>query len=357
MELFYLEKAEQLDSFIKNISVRSELGVGAEFLQSWNWGEILKEEGEDILRVGVRRSPIDRGENSSDKNEGQLLAVTTLIKKSLLFGYSYWYAPRGPIIDYKLCPRPFEVENFLFLEIKKIEERALFLRIEPDKSFAVPRAVKEEKIQIDKKVFKIKKTLDGQPAQTLMLDLENGEEKLLSEMHQKTRYNLHLAEKKGVKTREGCTADLPEFWRLLNLTGERDNFRLHSLKHYQNLMRGEPGFIKLFLAAYEGRNIAAGLFSFYGDKVTYMHGASDNKFRNVMAPYLLQWSVIKMAISETYKYYDFYGIDKHKWPGVTRFKLGFGGRPVNYAGTYDVIFNPTAYGIYDFVRKLRRRFF
>jgi len=138
------------------------------------------------------------------------------------------------------------------------------------------------------------------------------------------------------------------------LTGGRDNFRLHGAAHYKNLLTVAPDFIKLFLAEYRGRNIAAGFFCFWGDKVTYLHGASDNEFRNVMAPYLLQWFLILAAKKEGYRYYDFYGLDEKKWPGVTRFKLGFGGRTVEYPGTYDVIFNSAGYRIYNLARKIRR---
>jgi lipid II:glycine glycyltransferase (peptidoglycan interpeptide bridge formation enzyme) len=87
-----------------------------------------------------------------------------------------------------------------------------------------------------------------------------------------------------------------------------------------------------------------------------MHGASASKYRNVMAPYLLQWHAIKLAKNLGYKYYDFYGVDEDKWPGVTRFKKGFGGREVNYPGTFDLIFNRRWYSVYRMVRKARRTF-
>jgi lipid II:glycine glycyltransferase (peptidoglycan interpeptide bridge formation enzyme) len=73
-----------------------------------------------------------------------------------------------------------------------------------------------------------------------------------------------------------------------------------------------------------------------------------------MSPYLLQWSLIKYAQAAGYLYYDFYGIDEKKWPGVTRFKTGFGGYVFEYAGTYDLVFKPVIYRVYEFLRKLRR---
>jgi lipid II:glycine glycyltransferase (peptidoglycan interpeptide bridge formation enzyme) len=141
----------------------------------------------------------------------------------------------------------------------------------------------------------------------------------------------------------------------MSMTGERDAFRIHDKKHYKNML-GASENIKLFFATYEGKNIAAGLFCFFGNRVTYMHGASDNEARNLMAPYLLQWEIIKRAKKEAYKYYDFYGIDEKKWPGVTRFKVGFGGFVKEYPGTYDFIFRPAIYNFYEQLRKLKRSF-
>jgi lipid II:glycine glycyltransferase (peptidoglycan interpeptide bridge formation enzyme) len=334
---------------------------GAEFLQSENWAEILCRDGEEVLQIGVRlktqgnnedktqdSNKYKNGKDIKDKtqisdrdktNSTDILLVATLIRKKLFTGCSYLYAPRGPIFSHNLKIDKKLILDFVLKELKKKYSDLVFVRLEPG----------------DKKlVFNAKKTLDIQPAQTLILNLSLGEKELLKNMHQKTRYNIRLASKKGVVVREVSRNDLGEFWRLLSLTGKRDNFRLHGLGHYKNLMAGHEKFIKLYLASYQGHIIAGGLFSFYGQRVTYLHGASDNKFRNVMAPYLLQWSVIKEAQSEGYKYYDFYGIDEKKWPGVTRFKLGFAGEIVKYPGTYDFVFKPFLYTIYNFLRKLRR---
>jgi len=327
MELFYFKDSEQLNNFVQSAAAQG----GAEFLQSWEWGDILEKDGQKILRLGVR-----------SKAKQKILAAVTLVKKSSARVH-YYYAPRGPIIAKDLSPELYqEVINFLFSEIKKIASSLLFLRIEP---LAFLETAPN---------FKIKKSLDLNPRQTLFLDLTQSAEKLRKDMQSKTRYNLRLAEKKGVTVREGQADDFPQFWRLMNLTGERDNFRLHPAKHYQNLLQTEPTVIKLFLAEHQGRVIAAGIFSFWGDKAVYMHGASDNKFRNTMATYILQWTAIMTAQRVGLKYYDWHGIDEKKWPGVTRFKLGFGGYPVEYAGTWDVVFRPVFYRFYGILRRLRR---
>lgn len=340
MELFYFSKSpedeKKLTDFIKRNSAQS----GAEFLQSFEWGNFLELGGEEVIRVGVRE-----GEN--------ILLIATLVKKIIFKNYFYLSAPRGPLGSGSAL-------EFFLTALKKLYRSALFLRFEPlnfePLNFELGRInAKINQAANSKNIFK--KTINLQPAKTLILDLNKNEDELLKEMHQKTRYNIRLAEKKGIIIKEGDINDLKEFWRLLQTTGERDNFRLHSFSHYEKLLainKTAPGFIKLFMAQYEGKNIAGGIFLFYGNKVTYLHGASDNNFRNLMAPYLLQWALIKKARAENYLAYDFFGIDEEKWPGVTRFKLGFGGRVFNYAGTYDFIFKPAAYRFYEGLRKLRR---
>ena len=174
-------------------------------------------------------------------------------------------------------------------------------------------------------------------------------------MHQKTRYNIRLAEKKGVEVHVGGEKDFEDFWKLMSQTSDRDAFRVHDREYYQKMLAVDHNFIKLFCARYQGKLLAASIVSFFGDTVTYMHGASSNEHREIMAPYALQWQVIKIAQEAGYKYYDFYGINEKKWPGVTRFKLGFGGREIDYPGTFDVALN-WMYRLYKVARWIRRRF-
>ncbi|MFH1427555.1 MAG: peptidoglycan bridge formation glycyltransferase FemA/FemB family protein [Patescibacteria group bacterium] len=325
MQIINITNREQLDEF-----------VGAEkhsqFLQSYEWGEFQEKVGNKIIRVGV-------------EDNGKIIAAATLIKKTLPMGKSYFYCPRGPIgqTARQLDTRQLE---FLFNEVEKIakKEDAIFLRFEPANNL---RMKNEE--------FRIINTIDVQPSKTLILNLEKSEDGLLKQMHQKTRYNIRLAEKKGVKIVEAQNFAIyfENFWQLMRETVVRDNFRLHGKDYYQKML--EVNFIKLYLAEFEGKVIAGSIMAFFGDTVTYLHGASSNQYRNVMAPYLLQWHGLKLAKEMGYKYYDFFGIDEKKWPGVTRFKKGFGGQEIKYPGTFDLVFENGWYRIYKVFRTLRRR--
>lgn len=294
-----------------------------QFLQGWQWADLQELLGQSVLRLGVEAG-------------GELVAVAFVIKKNI-FGFRYFYCPKGPILK----AHDQAVWNFLFDELAKLakKEKAIFFRFEPAN-------------QIASQNYRIKKTINIQPQSTLVLDLSKSEAELLAAMKQKTRYNLRLAEKKGVEIME--SDDLDAFWEIMKETKNRDGFRLHSKEHYAQLIAYDQSFIKFFIAYYQEQPIACALVNFFNHTATYLHGGLKSEYRRLMAPYLLQWYCISLAKSLGYQYYDFYGVDERQWPGVTRFKLGFGGQVFNYPGTFDLIFHTLYYRLYNFLRKIRR---
>lgn len=329
MQIIIINNKDELNSFVGSQS-------HSQFIQSWEWGEFQEKVSGQVWRVGV-------------ENEGVLIASAKIIKKSLPMGKTYFYCGRGPIFKDNIWNKESAV--MLFDEIKKIanDESAMFLRFDP--SFDLVDPLKEI---INGATFK--QTLDVQPRKTLVLDLDKSEDDLLKEMHQKTRYNIKLAEKKSVKVVEYDQNCFENFWKLLDQTSDRDKFRPHGRSYYETMLQLDPAFLKLHFAEYDGRQIATGIFSFFGDTATYLHGGSSNEDREIMAPYALQWETIRIAKSLGFKYYDFHGIDEEKWPGVTRFKKGFGGEEINYPGTFDLIYDESWYSIYKMIRKVRRSF-
>lgn len=301
---------------------------GAEFLASPIWAEINRQENLIMKIYGVF------------SDSGALLAVGNVIVKPLLKIFSYVYSPRGPILalDLSVVDQVLvwsELTAFIQATYKPI-----FWRIEPNRSYQGNR------------LFKNSRPL--QPIKTLFLDLTMSLAELLAAMHPKTRYNINLASKRGVVVRladPSNKTDLELFWGLMCQTGDRDNFNIHDRRHYETLVQAASANIKLLIAEKDHLAIAAGLFSFYGNKATYLHGASDYAARADMAPYLLQWTAINLARENSCLYYDFYGIDEEKWPGVTRFKLGFGGRRFNYLGTFDIIFKRRLFSCYEIIRR------
>jgi len=322
MEKFYWESLSELDNFVSSVP-------GGSLLQSWSWGEIMKSKKEVVKRIGLR-------------DGSKILAAVTLIKKRIGPKLYYWFSPRGPLFT---SSANTDTKIALLEAVKSLDNSVLFWRLEPA----------EELSHLGCKIIK---TVDLNPAQTLVLNLLSSDDELLADMHPKTRYNIRLAMKKGVKIKEIKVPQKQhwqEFKHLLFLTGSRDGFRLHDFNHYQKLVETCPGFIRMYIAYYQGQAIAAGLFSFWSDQATYLHGASDNSLRQLMAPQLLQWTVIIEAKKMGCTSYDFYGISEDKWPGVTRFKRGFGGQEVSYPGTFDLIFKPFIYNLYRGLRLVRRQ--
>ncbi len=317
----------------------------AQFLQSWQWGEFQEKIGNKVIRVGV-------------EDNGELKAAATLIKKDVGLKMAYLFSPRGPIFDYRtLCDKnadecdlgetsDIKASEVIFSGIEDLakKEKAIFYRFEP--------ICGRGKCPI---IFK--KTIDVEPSKTMILDLSSSEEDILGAMHHKTRYNIRLSARKGVQVKESRPGNkFDDFWNVMTMTGNRDDFKVHSYDHYKKMLEVDDCFMKLFTAEIGGSLLAAGIFSFFGDTVTYVHGASSNEKREVMAPYLLQWHVMKLAKQAGFKFYDLYGIDEDKWPGVTRFKKGFKGQEVVYPGTFDKIFKDRYYQVYKLIRKIRRAF-
>jgi peptidoglycan pentaglycine glycine transferase (the first glycine) len=323
MEIINITDKQQLNNFAGGEK-------HSQFLQSYEWGEFQRQVSGIIWRLGIVEN-------------GELIVSAKLVRKQLPMGKSYFYCGRGPV--FKNGDWNQAAGTLIFKEIKRLaeEEGIMFLRFDPIFDLA-------------KFNYPIIKTIDVQPSKTAILDLSQSEEEILKNMHQKTRYNIKLAEKKGVKIIEAGADRFEEFWQLMASTSDRDEFNLHGRSYYQEMLKLDNKFLKLFFAQYRGKLLVGNLVVFFGDTVTYIHGGSSSENREVMAPYALQWQTIKLAKQFGYKYYDFHGVDEVKWPGVTRFKMGFGPKEINYPGTFDLVFDPGWYKIYKMVRQVRRTF-
>ncbi|MFA5163035.1 MAG: peptidoglycan bridge formation glycyltransferase FemA/FemB family protein [Patescibacteria group bacterium] len=327
MALQKLKSASELTKLIlDNPDFYQNQGV---FLQGGEWQKVWRQEAKDFVSYAYYK-------------DGRCLGLLSASLHRTKLGISYLYSPKGPLF----CGHQAEAKEFLEEIIQETRRLGVhFWRFEPSSDLFNNWFNQSKKIIFNK----IK---DIQPSQTIQLDLAKSETELLSAMHPKTRYNIRLAEKKDLEFSQGGAEDFEDFWSLMSTTSERDAFRLHSRDHYQVLL-DQSDFIRLFLVRYQGRAVAAGLFSFFADTVTYLHGASANADRNLMAPYLLQWELIRQAKAEGYKHYDFYGIDAQRWPGVTRFKSGFGGKVLSCPGSYDLVLRPLAYRLYSFLKSLK----
>lgn len=216
-----------------------------------------------------------------------------------------------------------------------------------------------------------------QPPDTTILNLLKTEEELLSSMKNKWRYNIRLSSKKGVRA-ECYTASSPDFdkafetfYRLFQITSERDKVSFHAKDYYRDLLEksalykkngGSKNEVRLYLAFHE-EDALSGIITIFSEKeAVYLYGASSNVKRNLMAPYLLQWTAIKDAKDSGCISYDFYGMPpdenpSHPMHGLYLFKTGFGGLNTHRIGTWDFPLKKADYAFYKFAEKMRAWFF
>lgn len=289
------------------------------------------------------------------EEDGEIFACCLIVRHRLPGGYAWFYSQGGPIGDYE-SPR-FD-EWFMALKSAVFDlarkEGAVFWRISP-------LLQSENKIHLQG--FK-KAHSHYQPESTLVIDLTQSEEEILAAMKQKGRYNIKMAGKSGVKVRfsDGGDGDLERFYKLLQKTTSRNGFHAHDFEYYLKMMKmlGSGGNAKLAMAEEGGDVLAGAIMTFYRQTATYYYGASGEIKRNFMAPYLLQWEMIKLAKEKGYAIYDFLGISPegaaaaHPWRTVTDFKLKFGGRRLNYLPEQEIVYRPLLFSALRFVKLLRR---
>ncbi|PIP34116.1 hypothetical protein COX69_03660 [Candidatus Falkowbacteria bacterium CG_4_10_14_0_2_um_filter_48_10] len=306
----------------------------APFWQSWAWGDI-KSVGRPLRLVWTEA-------------DGRWSAAASFSRQSLPGRASYFYCPRGPYVPDPAKRLDLAIAILRAALARADQEKAIFLRFEPlfpmDKVFA----------RLERPVQAVAPV---QPKSTLVTDIARSDADILASAHSKTRYNIRLSEKKYLLFRSGPEASPADFRRLIAATGKRDGFHIHPLPYYEKLIRaGQNGFLRLFMVYDADQPAAGAINSFFGDTITYLHGASNYACRRSMAPYFLHWQIIRAGRTAGFKNYDWHGLDASKWPGVTRFKIGFGGRTVDYPGAFDIILRPRAYRLYQSARVWARRF-
>ena len=307
------------------------------FLQSKNWENFQQSLGRTTFWVA-----------------GKLVT-----KIPMILGQSYLYSAR-PYFE-----KEEDLEDFLG-QIDELaqHEKTFFFRFEP---------IFGEKFDLSKS--DLKKVASRQPETTLMVDLNASKDDVLQSMKPKTRYNIKLAEKKGVRVRiSRDPKDVEIFYNIAQETAKRDKIKFFPEVYYKNLADNfsKDGLFKIYIASYNGTDIAANIMLYYKDTATYLHGASSNQDRNVMAPYFLQWKAIEDAKNNGFRWYDFWGISPlaindtryelrdggHPWAGISKFKLGFApgekiGKYVEYPGCFEVSYGKKRYFLYSMFKSIR----
>lgn len=306
------------------------------YLQSWTWGEFQSSLGRRIWRLG-------------DEVNGSLCGAALIIEHQLMLGRSYCYCPHGPVTTSIDSLRRLYAA---ILDVAK-EAGAMHVKIDPPQ-YPFP---------YDQSTFPSPFTPGTtlQPRTTLVLDCQLTETELLAAMHPKTRYNIRLAEKKGVTVRWSTSdADYQTFMQLQRATAERQGIRLHPDNYYQRMFAAlrSANLVSLAIAEYDGRALAINEIIWQDQTATYIHGGSTTELKELMAPHLLQWQIILEVKRRGMHHYDLRGIapenqPNHKLAGVTRFKKGFGGSVVTFPPAANGVINQSWYAAYRLAKRLR----
>ncbi|MCR4277376.1 MAG: peptidoglycan bridge formation glycyltransferase FemA/FemB family protein [Candidatus Roizmanbacteria bacterium] len=302
-------------------------------LQTWEWGEARKKTGVDILRL------------SDGKNVFQLT-----IHKIPKTDYKIGYLPRSVFPSKTLLD---------FLSDYGKKNKIIFFKIEPNK----------EKLEVknQKSKFKLKsqKLIESKhplfPKWTQVLDLNKSEDELLKSFHSKTRYNIRLAEKKGVVIKEMSNNEGFEiFSKLYFDTCKRQKYFGHSPKYHKIIWESLKKDIAHILIAFYNNIPLASYELFYFKKTFYYpYGGTSTEYRNLMASNLLMWEAIKLGKKLGADKFDMWGSlgpnydTTDPWSGFTRFKEGYNTKFTEFIGSYDLVVNPILYKIYNAVYSLR----
>lgn len=321
-------------------------------LQSWEWGEFRKATGKEPLRLGV--FDLQRKDHTL-KTAYQLTVhpVPAFGKRTIL------YFPRGPMPDDNMI----ETLNKLGRE-----QKALLVKIDPN--FQAP--VENHKLgsafgEIDEFLTRrgCRKVSPFWFEYSYLLDLTKSDEKLLEQMHPKTRYNLKIAQKHGVEVVEDNSPEAFEaYLALMKETTQRQKFFAHTEEYHRQMWAAlQPsGIARLLTARYRKEILVAWVLFVFNETLYYPYGASSRNYRETMPAYAMMWEAIRYGRKNSCKTFDLWGClgpnpdQKDPWFGFHRFKAGFGGKMVHYLGTYDLVIDHQLYGVYNIANTLRQKY-
>lgn len=338
MESKEVQNKEQWNSFVAG-------QPEAQFLQSWEWGEFQKTLRRPVFRLGVER-------------DGKLVAAMQVLLRSHGLGIRSLTVYRGPVIDPMLALHDYAAVQELLMEDLVVlgkKERVTLIHLEP------PIVVASPAVQFYAEQRRWFSVPSDQPRVHLLLSLTPSIDELRSRVHEKMRYNIGLAERKSVActVQQGSEA-IETFLQLTHATARRKHIHPHPDSYFRTMVEtlAPTGFVRMHTAEHNDSTLVANIMVYFGDTASYVHGASSDAARNVMAPHLLQWRQILDAHERGCSWYDFGGVvpetaGTHPWAGISRFKRGFGGKERRFVGGRERPIGPLLYRLVQLRRRLR----
>ena len=340
------------------------------FLQTYEWGQVKAKYGwEPIYLVWDNEGKMEevRDLNLLSTSHSPVAAALILKRQIIRNGFaarlSVLYSPKGPLLDWTNEPLRDRVLNDLQSFAKK--RGAIFLKCDPDVLLGTGVPQSEEDVPENSGqvvMYELKRrgweysSDQIQFRNTVLIDLTPSEEEMLGRMKQKTRYNIRLAEKKGVSLRIGSLDDLPMLYKMYAETSMRDGFVIRDEGYYKTVwtlfVNSNEPTCEPIIAEVGGEPVAAIFVFYFAGRAYYVYGMSRSVHREKMPTYLLQWEAMKRAKAKGCTVYDLWGAPEvfdesdSMW-GVFRFKDGLGGHVVRTLGAWDFAPSPLWYKMYS----------
>jgi len=303
-------------------------------LQSWIWGEFRRRQGHRVFRLGVFE-------------KGQLVRGYQITFHQIPhLPWSIGYLPKSVLPTKEVIAALRQIGQ---------KEKAIFIKLEPNQinSLGARQTLKNLGLTPGKSFF---------TPYTSVIDLTKTPDELLASFKPKTRYNIRLAQKKGVTVQEENTdSAFEEYLKLLFETSRRQGFHAHNAQYHrlQWKVLKASGLPHLLTAKYQGKILAAFMLFTFNGKLYYPYGASTRDHRELMAPNLLMWEAIRFGQNHGCTSFDLWGDTapnpppNHPHFGFHRFKEGFSPQLKEFVGTYDLVINPLLYSLYLLADKIR----
>lgn len=284
------------------------------------------------------------------ERKGKIVAAMSLLIKRV-GRYSMLYAPRGPICDV------YDIDTVaeLVAEADEVAKKhnAFLLRFDPEVNYdkRLEDIYKDMGYNVRNKGYEKNELI--QPRYNMILDIENlSEEEVMNKFSSKTRYNIRLAGRKGVKVNHYKSIEALEiFFKLYKIMADRNKIQTRSFEYFKNMLHAYDEYIRIYITEHEGDYLSGAIAINYGKKVFYIYGASSNEKRNLMPNYLMQWEMIKWGLETGANKYDFGGVfELNHNDGLYRFKEGFChvDGVTEFIGEIDKVYKPIVY--YAFIK-------
>lgn len=310
--------------------------IVSHIIQSWEWGEFREKTGIDVVRIGHFKG--------SRVASAYQLTFHRVPKTTWTIGY----LPKGPMPDREMVRALRDIGG---------KKNAAFIKIEPNVEAGITNY--ESRIK-NLGLVESKKSLFTK--YNFLVDLTKGEEQLLESMHPKTRYNIKVAQKKGVEVYESTKDhDFEIYLKLYFETTQRQKYFGHTPQYHRLAWKTlrDAGMARLLIAKYQKKPLVAWMLFNFGDTLYYPYGGSSDEHKDVMASNLVAWEAIRLGKKLKFKTLDLWGAlgqdasEADPWYGFHRFKAGYGPKHVEYVGTYDLVLKPILYNILNYTDRVR----